>query len=309
MLDILFLSHTILRDSLSADLLFLVRDHSSMMSQRSTLDNTSIDTVTFAFRASIALNNMAVTMMERRNYRPAYDTLKDAVAAIKMAVPSFTAAESSDTENKRQKILAMLKQANRLISKPHSHHLQCLPPLSSTIAISLNVMSHYARPVSGDGTDFFTLKSSPTKPAMLTLIRVDGTDDVELLETPDSDRTTTIILYNFAVAYLCRAKDAKSRAAAQKLHEAGTKLLVFCRHLLDSQYKAVSNDIFQLPQIIFLSTVLLKALFQALQESGQHEESMTCVSSLESLRSVSAEIDESSKRFFVDCSERAAPAA
>jgi len=67
------------------------------------------------YRALIAFNNMAISMMEHCCYRQAYDTLKDALSLLKNAAQTKNEMKVSFDNAHLQEIL---EQANRRAANP-----------------------------------------------------------------------------------------------------------------------------------------------------------------------------------------------
>jgi len=235
------------------------------------------------YRAAIALNNMAVTMMERRCYRQAFETFKDAVTAMKLSTPTFTGQQNQSI------IFDSLKKAHQRTSRP----------VISSQEILLTIVSlsyHDARPLTPQ--DFSAPSFSSSCCPMFSLIRI---DDVDLLE--DSDKTdpengsntlaTLVTLYNFGIANLCRAHclRAKRASASQQLLKGGLKLLTLSCNLLLSQYEDSYNgdgdeeeDFFAVSRLLFILTVLLKTLCQTFTATGQGQDAANCRRTLAMLR-------------------------
>lgn len=233
------------------------------------------------YRAAIALNNMAVTMMERRCYRQAFETFKDAVTAMKLSTPTFTGQQNQSI------IFESLKKAHQRSSHPVIS--------SNEILLTIVSLSHHdARPLIPQ--DFSAPSSSSCCP-MFSLIRI---DDVDLLE--DSDKidsengsntlATLVTIYNFGIANLCRAHclRAKKASASQQLLKGGLKLLTLSCNLLLSQYEDSYNgdgdeeDFFTVSRLLFILTVLLKTLCQTFTATGQGQDAASCRRTLAVLR-------------------------
>lgn len=252
----------------------------------------------FAFRAAIALNNMAVTMMERQCYRQGLETMKSAVSAFKLSTgcvkisarPNVPSDDAAAADNQRRAILVLLKQANRRSSKPQKSHLHSMP---------LRVVTQSGQSLAATTSNAMT----PSASSQHTLIRLETTDDLDLLET-DSDLTAAVILFNFAVSYLFRAMESVSSSANScnsnnkkrrkessstspllssqtKCIRAARKLLWLCSRLMEAQCEAaVQNyqqeenpcDSFHLQGVLFLSSTMLQTLLFTLQQYQQQQQ-------------------------------------
>jgi hypothetical protein len=210
--------------------------------------NTKSLSSRFEYRAAIALNNMAISMLERSCYNQAFATLQDAVSAVKLAVKPHRDC------NDQQRVTKILEDANCRASRPDV----------SSRAIALTVVSHDAGPSSTDSPPQ-KLSTSAT-----SVIRIE-TDDVDLLESEDYELTTAILLYNLGCAYLCLAHISDNSSLARKQQGAGMKLLKVSRSLLARQYNSC-EDPFLMCYVVCLNILLLQTLVQASQSSRQLKE-------------------------------------
>lgn len=241
----------------------------------------------FEISAAIALNNMAVTMMERQCFLQAFATFKSSIYAMNggKRKPQDQEKESSDYINaRRNRIIGKLKEACRCTARPES--ITCFVPL--------NVVAHDDTVVQGLDSDEYDDDEVDCAPSSsLSLIKIDShhVDDVDLYP----DLTMIIVIYNFAVAYLCRAEAAseeeKSQARAAQLQDEATRLLKFCRGFLSRQYaECDGEDPLRLSRLIFLLSILLKTLIQTLQWYGNVDDVKACLSSLCLLRAAAANV-------------------
>jgi len=234
----------------------------------------------FEYRAALALNNMAITMMERRCYRQAFETFKDAVAAMKVA--RLSVEEDDNSSEQRESVFGSLRKANQ----------RSFRPKASRTVHAWTVVSHNCGHLEWI-LPSFEVSSSPknnTNTIMhFHLIRLDdadifGSDDEELLQ---SDVLTIIMLYNFGMSYLCLAQTTSSTSAASKFRQGALKLLTLCRNLLAVQYEGC-EDMFVLPRLLYLSALILQTLRQAFLVSGNVQDAMDCARVLRSLEQAAA---------------------
>lgn len=223
-------------------------------------------------RAAIALNNMAVSMMERCCYRQGFETFKEAVAVMRLSV-------QCPTRNRRN-VLKMLKRADQRSSKP-----------------SISMIFLHIRTVFSDA--FQRPIDSPE--SLFSLIRIDS-DDGALLEDEHenaSDLFTIIMLYNLGISYLCRAKccNDETYSIAAGFRSAGTRILELCRDLLMTQYENCEDPFLLLP-LIFISTLVVEVLVQTLRASGRVQEAKSCLTTLGHLRRAARNLDNSSNMIF-----------
>jgi len=256
----------------------------------------------FEISAAIALNNMAVAMMERQCFRQAFATFKSSIHAMnggKQKSQDQEKESSDDINYRRSRIIGKLKEACRCTSRPES--IPCFVPL--------NVVAHddtFVQGVDSDEHDDDEVDCAPS--SSLSLIKIDthDVDDVDLYP----DLTMIIVLYNFAVSYLCRAEAAYeeegSQARATKLQDEAIRLLQFCRGFLSRQYaECDGDDPLRLSRLISLLSILLKTLIQTLQWCENVEDVKACLSSLCLLRAAAANV----KNALGNSKSDAAPAA
>lgn len=229
----------------------------------------------FEYKASLALNNMAITMIERSCHGQAYDTLKDAAFALAAASRAFGSECTGDDQSHSSSALEVQKRLQAAYIR------SAQPDPSPILFFPINVMSHNNRVKSTD----FSFKAMSEQVRVHTLIRVDS-NDTELLENMDEyfDLSSAIILYNYAIASLAKANAMaqRSKRRSKALKESAIKLLTLSGDLLSRLYEACEES-YILSRIIFISAALLQMLSQTLLSAGQVQEAESCISTLEFL--------------------------
>jgi hypothetical protein len=215
------------------------------------------------YNAAIALNSLAIKMMEKSCYKQAFETFADALYAMRNAE-----LNNSSRLRVQHAIGSKLKEARSRFARPK--RVAC-----SSISLSV---------VSATSTDMM-LPPTPSSKSYNTaversfvLIRMDDTD---LQEYRDPEQPVTILHYNLAVCHLCRAHTVQDPGMELSLREAGVALLERCRGFLSYQYKEACEDAFALPQI-FLYGLVLRTLVQSLQQAREMVDELN--STLESLQ-------------------------
>ena len=231
----------------------------------------SLDTAReFEFRASVALNNAAVSMMERSCCRQAFETLKAAAFATKAvqaacarnADLSFDRAQDIQKIT-RMKLLEKLKRADRLMSRPSPMPL----------AIPINVFPHDATPSSIflTGADIRHTDHSErvvlNQEFCLNMIRIE-TANVDLWDEQEWDLLTAIIVFNFAVSYICYSKNGgtlnNSSGNEAQMRDECIKLMFFALDLLAIQY-VDCEDPFIMMRVHFITAALCQTLVHTLR--------------------------------------------
>lgn len=202
-------------------------------------------------RASISLNNIGISLLERRAYRQAVATFKDSLLAMRQAIDS---AE-------------LLRDAVSIESKIHQAAERLAKPLEDSSFPCVQFICL-------DDTFIHSIwKDAGVKnPSAVFPIRLGSSDaqDPECLTTRDIDFKAAAILYNFALAYYCLFQASSNRSdAAQvslKTHEI---------HLLDMAFMVLCNSCKDLGDTLTifdgrlaLSVVILRCIVRTRMELG-----------------------------------------
>jgi hypothetical protein len=185
-------------------------------------------------RAAIALNNMGVSLLERRAYRQGMETLKDAIFVMKRVLrpPSISSQGLCQTSNSTSYAEEKMHRASKRMANPQ--------PISS--AIIVDVVSRSAtfshRSCSSDSV----LHGGSSSSTLSSPLRIEATDLISL-EDRDADLESSIMLYNFGLAHLCMAKLVK---APIKLQEGALKLFYMAYSLFaprcDQEGRGIRED-------------------------------------------------------------------
>jgi hypothetical protein len=142
------------------------------------------------------LNNMGVSLLERRAYRQGMETLKDAILVMKRVLRPLSISPQQgfgNTPNSMSDAETRIHRASKRMANPH--------PIPS--AVSIDVASHsatfshrnYLESVLHGGSSF-PLRSP---------LRIEAADLVSL-EGGDNVLESAIMLFNLGLAHLCMAK-------------------------------------------------------------------------------------------------------
>jgi hypothetical protein len=283
-------------------------------------------------RVALALNNMAVTMMERHCYEQAFLTFQDAVVAIKLAASS-SLQEKDDSEKQQQQhpkeitshqrlVLESLKRAHQRTSCPEVCRRQpSRQRLQHPIALTVVTISHHdSCPLTDE--DFVV----PTFPSYY-LIRL---DDVDLLDREyddengnandvvdhhyeDATLAKMATLFNFGICSLCVAQSMTANTVAdqslsQPYYIGGRRRLIKCHNMIMAEYDAActtkstgnsrsssldhARNVVYLLRLFFLLNMVLKVLGQTLHACGKLKDAQTCFMSLSRLESVVSVVRE-----------------
>jgi hypothetical protein len=215
------------------------------------------------YRAAIALNNMGVSLLERRAYRQGMETLKDAIFVMKRVLrpPSISSQSLCKTPDSTSYAETKVHRASKRMANPQ--------PISS--AISIDVVSQCATFSHRSCPSGFVLHGGSSSPLRieatdLSLRRIEATDLISL-EDRDSDLESSIMLYNFGLAHLYMAKLVKTPI---KLQEGALKLfnMTYCvlAPRCDQEGHGMRED------IVLLAATTLNIIVVLLNQMGKHSE-------------------------------------
>jgi hypothetical protein len=204
-------------------------------------------------RAAIALNNMGVSLLERRAYRQGMETLKDAIFVMKLVLrpPTISSQGLYKTPKSTSCAKAKVHRASKRMANPQ--------PVSS--AISIDVVSQSATFSHRSCQSGSVLHGGSSSP-----LRIEATDLVSL-EERDSDLESSIMLYNFGLAHLCMAKLSKT---PMKLQEVALKLFKMAYCILASLYDQEEHG--SREDIVLLAAVTLNNIVTLLSQMGKQSE-------------------------------------
>ena len=173
----------------------------------------------YFYRAALALNNMAVTMLERHCYKQAFLTLKDAVFCMMVASkqqPQPPTHKNYHKPEQGEQLKEILQKASQRAARPESAS-------SSFSALSAWLSIQAIWDTDPTTTCLLSLQHDPEDSSKVIVVRPIRMDDLGMynLDTmhpnqsedadatgqyQDSDLYTSIILYNFGLAHYCRSR-------------------------------------------------------------------------------------------------------
>lgn len=228
-------------------------------------------------RVALALNNMAVTMMERHCYEQAFLTFQDAVMAIRLAAAASSFNQKHDNIKQQQQqpdeitshqrlVLESLKRAHQRTSRPEVCRRQLSQQLQYPISLTVVTISHHdSCPLTDD--DFVV----PTFPSYY-LIRLDDVDLIakgyedynnnnanEVLDHYYEDVTLAkmVTLFNYGICSLCVAQSMTNndtivnvnqngntgdQSLSQSYNIGGRRRLIKCHNMLMAEYDAACTN-------------------------------------------------------------------
>lgn len=217
----------------------------------------------FLYRAALALNNMAVTMTSQGCYEQAFETLKDAVITLKIALGLPT---SDHVGANTRSIQIKLQQANIRLARPEL----CAPVVHIRVITtddafdSTNHLAHRQ-------PHLICEESLVTKPHYLVRI---CTENACLSESHFFDFFTVIILFNLAaVSLICQQHEylkhcttegaihaTVSTPLAKKKRHNAIQIFCRCKDLLHALFIENIDNPVVLHQLAYISSCILHEL-------------------------------------------------
>lgn len=257
------------------------------------------------FRAALALNNMAVSMMERSCCEQAFETLRDAAVMIRSSLGSSfesactatTACKAAVDERKKLALQAKMEEANRRAANPiFSACPSSFPPLKV-------ISDDAAFYVESCDAIISNASSSFSSTRIMIQISTDHSNFSSFDDCREADFYASIILFNLAIASLCKATNNNNGInsssstirpmQATKLHRDASTILTLCRNLLGALIcETMANDPIMTHRVSFVNFLVLQALVQTLTTTPtahcrhvEHELITTVMQELDILRS------------------------
>jgi hypothetical protein len=226
-------------------------------------------------RAAIALNNMGVSLLERRAYRQGMETLKDAILVMKRVLrsPSISSQGSEKPPISTSYTDTKVHRASKRMANPQ--------PVPS--AVSIDIVSHCATfsHHSHLGSVLHGGSSSPLR----SPLRIEAAD-LDSLEESDRALESSIMLFNFGLAHLCMAKlnnyimrfnfgfaricMAKLDKTPIKLQEGALKIFSMVYSVIASLCNQEGHKIRE--DMILLAAGTLENIVALLTQMGKHSE-------------------------------------
>jgi hypothetical protein len=196
------------------------------------------------YKAAIALNNMAVSMVDRRSYRDASDTFKDALALIRR----INMHEPITWSDSTTKINQCLHKASKRLALPKT-------PKTNTRnqEFEIRLLSH-EQCVEAVDIAISELPSNMTG----VVLRIDDCDEYD--DEPDVGFATTIILHNLGT--MCRWSCCTLKGKSKKYKE---RIVCACNflttaHSLLSDRSETTADVVETLRIAVLTILVLQNL-------------------------------------------------
>jgi len=232
------------------------------------------------FRAGVALNNCAVTLLERGYLREGYATLKDAVFVVRKA----TRPDDARDENDSHTVNAMLQKAFQRSAERDT-------ATTTAHALQLTRIADDA-PV----CDASFARTVPAFDGVTRLVAINGEGNAccggDGCSKSESDIVSSIIIYNFGVSYYCLSKASRCARTSAKLLDGAIELFslsktILAKHYQSDEYLMTASS----ARPMLIATLVFKMLRQALDDSGRRVEALACDESLRELQQAASEWD------------------
>jgi hypothetical protein len=233
-----------------------------------------------AYREAIALNNLAVNLMECGCDRQATSTFRDAVGLMQIAHQDSTPALATTSIS-----------ATKLDSQVH-HACQRMTP---SVPVQELRSSFMTLACVSDDSDFASvdsaLESHPlSRVAWLIRIEEYGSDG---LSQRNFDVDTAIILHNYGVACLCHSTKQSSTRAAKKLRLSAVKLVSWSRAVLSACVKKSEADESTVlgERVLLIAMIVTRSMAQTIRYASQDVQFVNdCLLHLTHLRTLAHEL-------------------
>lgn len=227
-----------------------------------TTSIASMAATQYEFRAAVRLNNTAVRLLEhRRCYRQAMMTLSDAFSVVKAI--SSRPVDAKPSKGTLAWIEGKLRAADQRMSNPDPSSLE----QTEKTFLSLQVMSDETTPLDLISTSSLqeqqlrNTDSTCSGQRVAYLIHIE-TVDFEMADKTDIAVESSIILYNYGVAYRCLASLSTSALYAPKVNKGAFHLLnlAHASALSCQRLQQHSDTSTQFNRILLLSLLALRNL-------------------------------------------------
>jgi len=211
----------------------------------------------FEYRAAVALNNMATSMIEHGCYQQAVDTMKDAAVAMQ----TLAAPEEEKSEWQRQQPREMIK---RMLD--NAQYCKANPAVANHY-VQVRVVSH---DVAFRQAHLYLEKCH----LVHCMIRIEAQE--LFLDEQDLHLPSAIILYNLALACFCQAKNDLTLEQAVKHQSNAITFLRYSLLLLKRRLETERVITLNLSSEVGVAVMVLQELVISLVVTGQMDDTVMC---------------------------------
>ena len=212
---------------------------------------TMTTSTTVDHKRIVALNNIGVTLLERKSYSKAENHFRDVLGVLKCSL-------GPQNENTRVLMEAKLHDAIRLLPINDAENCKNDSCQQSIMTLRNDMNFAYMKQL---------LEKGPS--AMLgAFMRISEVQCTCCEQSRSSDTECAIILYNFGLAYYFQYKQENEKAYSTTLLQSCSKLFEFTMNALTMR---AGTDYFQLCNLYFIRSVVLANHWHVLSEAGDTE--------------------------------------
>jgi hypothetical protein len=224
------------------------------------------------YRGAVMLNNMGVALLEGGAFLQGLETLKDAIAVMKLVNP---AVDKTSTTTSSQ-VEAKLQQAR--------HRVQNMETATSSVSVTV---------IFYDDGNLSNMRSVLQNEASSTLAFPMHIEFSEFSypDDRDTDLESIIFLYNFAVAHICLSRVKKEHQISTKLQESALMLFNLANRIVCNLTSFCDDNIHQI-RLLFVSAMVLNNIVGALSEQGRVAEAEEAQNRLTQLRAIFNDIPD-----------------
>ena len=232
-------------------------------------------------RSAVALNNMAVAMLDKHCYMQAYKILNDAVTLLEVS-----RGEATDTRVDE----FMLRRATQFMSQPDV----------SSVKLSITSIGDDFV-IAGNGP-VTSLQTQSSDCFYSVRIEADTLEDFEKdpsEQTASNDTLATVVRYNFGLSLLCLAKTKAKVSSTFSRHRRpqaeGHDVTAMYSKVIRLAYEVLSscdeNSLLTEPKFYLVVFLQLQALLRILAQYGQEADVISCANMLSQLLSCERDFD------------------
>jgi hypothetical protein len=226
-------------------------------------------------RCAVALNNIGVSLMEKRCYQQAIYTLRDSIALFRDVVPSSSPEAPSRS---MEDVSEMLSTAWRRAAHPENQKSLSSVQVAcydETNCQAKKILEPILRHIASSQSDLVT-----TTLAALYISSSSFSEGTYCVDKERANFESALAIYNFGVAHICLSKQTKKKSVAIKFHGTALKLFALAQGILQEQCSSVREFSMiqsELPLEAWLSMIVLGAMAYTWVEMGNFSKAKTAL--------------------------------
>jgi hypothetical protein len=232
------------------------------------------------YRSAVALNNIGVSLLEKRCYQQAMATLKDAVTVLKIGFKSRSDTTELSEEDTSFDVKGMLSRATKRLARPKPSVAVGKAPIR--LSVQSNSDMHAAANLA--------IEQGPTL-TVVYAVRIDEIEfDTVLDRNPDTESSITLL--NFAISYLFMSRVTGCAGMSRSLRCGALKIFVASHSILEA-CQTTCEDELHANYMVHVEALVMSSLVQLSREvQGGGDASIKLYSKFVRLRSLIFELSE-----------------